>query len=169
MYFLNLLAESVTSGSSSSQAQPTGLPSWVIWIVFALLIVVLIVPSYFRNKKYRKMQEEKMAKLGVGARVTTIGMLYGEVVNVDDEKDLVTIKTGYGDNISYVTFLKTAISQVEEPISQTAETDVYEQPKNQMTFEEAIKAEEAKENAESQNEQVEEVEETTETNGDQQN
>ncbi len=113
MSFFNLLAE-----STGSSAQSGGNNSWVMLLIFGLLLVALIVPSFLRNKKERKAYEEKMAQMDIGAKVKTIGLIVGEIVDMDDST--VTIKTGTKDNFSFVTVEKRAVYEIISPDEQVA-------------------------------------------------
>ena len=112
MYILNFLAESATGGSSSSPAQP-GLPSWIIWVVLGLLLVVMLVPGFLRSKKQKKEYEEKMARMTVGSKVKTIGLIMGEIVSMTE--DTVTLKTGDADHFSYVTVKNAPFTKYRPP------------------------------------------------------
>lgn len=125
MSFFSLLAE-----STGSSAQSGGNNSWVMLLIFGLLLVALIVPSFLRNKKERKAYEEKMAQMDIGAKVKTIGLIVGEIVEMDDST--VTIKTGTKDNFSFVTVEKRAVYEIVSPDEQVATVndnvdDVYTQ------------------------------------------
>lgn len=125
MSFFSLLAESTGSSASSG-----GNNSWVMLVIFGLLLVAMIVPSFLRNKKERKAYEEKMSQMDIGAKVKTIGLIVGEIVAMDDST--VTIKTGTQDNFSFVTVEKRAVYEIISPDEQVASVndnadDVYTQ------------------------------------------
>lgn len=120
MFNLLLAAE---SGSSSAQAS-SGMPGWIIWVFFGVIIVVMFGFSYLRSKKEKKNYDEKMSKMSVGATVKTIGLIIGEIVAMDDLT--VTIKTGTEENFSYVTVEKRAVYEIlSEGLSQS-EDGVFE-------------------------------------------
>lgn len=125
MSFFSLLAESTGTSASSG-----GNNSWVMLVIFGLLLVAMIVPSFLRNKKERKAYEEKMSQMDIGAKVKTIGLIVGEIVAMDDST--VTIKTGTQDNFSFVTVEKRAVYEIISPDEQVASVndnadDVYTQ------------------------------------------
>jgi len=73
-----------------------GFPWW-IWLVFAGLLVVFFVPSYFNRKKQREQVNTMMSGLKPGAKIKTIGGIVGEVIEIRSismsEKHIV-IRTG---------------------------------------------------------------------------
>lgn len=109
MLFSNLLAESSSASSGTSNSGN----GWLTLVVFGVLIVFLIVTSFLRNKKERKTYEEKMAKMDIGAKVRTIGLIVGEIVDMDETT--VTLKTGTKNNFSFVTVEKRAVYEVVSP------------------------------------------------------
>lgn len=106
MFNLLLAAE---SGSSSAQAS-SGMPAWIIWVFFGVIVIVMFGFSYLRSKKEKKNYDDKMSKMSVGATVKTIGLIIGEIVAMDDLT--VTIKTGTEENFSYVTVEKRAVYEI---------------------------------------------------------
>lgn len=113
MFNLLLAAE---SGSSSAQAS-SGMPAWIIWVFFGVIVIVMFGFSYLRSKKEKKNYDDKMSKMSVGATVKTIGLIIGEIVAMDDLT--VTIKTGTEENFSYVTVEKRAVYEIlSEGLSQ---------------------------------------------------
>ena len=58
-----------------------------------------------------------MARMTVGSKVKTIGLIMGEIVSMTE--DTVTLKTGDADHFSYVTVEKRAVYEIspsEEPL-----------------------------------------------------
>lgn len=104
MSIFNLLSSVASSGNGSSNS------GWIIWVLFGVLVVVMIVPSFLRNKKERKAYEEKMSKMDIGCKVKTIGLIVGEIIAMTE--DTVTIKTGTEDNFSFVTVEKRAVYEI---------------------------------------------------------
>lgn len=121
MTLFNLLAEAVTDAASNApQKQNNG---WIIWVIFGVLILVMIVPSFLRNKKEKKAYEEKMANLVIGAKVRTIGLIVGEIISMTDQT--VTLKTGDAENFSFITVEKRAIYEIIPDDAFTTSDDVY--------------------------------------------
>lgn len=108
MTLFNLLAEAVTDAASNAPQKANN--GWIIWVIFGVLILVMIVPSFLRNKKEKKAYEEKMANLVVGAKVRTIGLIVGEIISMTDQT--VTLKTGDAENFSFITVEKRAIYEI---------------------------------------------------------
>ena len=133
MTLFNMLAEAVTEAASNTpQKQNNG---WIIWVVFGVLILVMIVPSFLRNKKEKKAYEEKMANLVVGAKVRTIGLIVGEIISMTDQT--VTLKTGDAENYSYVTVEKRAIYEIIPDDAFNSSDDVYSNASQEEVNEEA--------------------------------
>ena len=78
----------------------------------------MIVPSIIRQRKDKKAQEEKLSAIEVGAKVTTIGLIHGEIVDVGEV--YVVIKTGTEENPSFLTVEKRAIYQVHKAEEENA-------------------------------------------------
>lgn len=105
MSIFNLLSSVVSSENAGSNSG-----SWIMWVLLGVLVVVMIVPSFLRNKKERKAYEEKMSKMDIGCKVKTIGLIVGEIIAMTE--DTVTIKTGTEDNFSFVTVEKRAVYEI---------------------------------------------------------
>lgn len=122
MSIFNLLSSAVSSENGSSNS------GWIIWVLFGVLVVVMIVPSFLRNKKERKAYEEKMSKMDIGCKVKTIGLIVGEIIAMTE--DTVTIKTGTEDNFSFVTVEKRAVYEIipsDTPVeNENSSAEVYE-------------------------------------------
>ena len=138
-FLLNLLT--TTSDSSSSTTQDP-LTSALIWIIpIGLLIVFWVIQSRQRKKQQQEV-ENKMNNIKIGDVVKTIGLIYGEIVEIDRDMDTFVLKTGSEENFSYIKVDKMAIYQVIPPI------DPVEEPAEEV-----------------QEESVEEVQEASETQG----
>ncbi len=112
---LNLLsaASGSVSGSTSTSGTPTTgspLAGILLWVVLIGGFVLMFVFSSRRQKKERAAQEKKMASLAVGNKVKTIGLICGEIVEVDDTT--VVIRTGSDDYASFVRVEKRAVYEV---------------------------------------------------------
>lgn len=103
---INLLTESSPSGGGN----PGG--DWIIYVILIGFLALMIVPSIIRQRKDKKAQEEKLNAIEVGAKVTTIGLIHGEIVDVGEV--YVVIKTGTEENPSFLTIEKRAIYQVHK-------------------------------------------------------
>ncbi len=95
--FASILAAGSTSSSSS------GLISILFLVVMVgLLYMVMIRPQQRRARQQKQLQSE----VGVGDEVVTIGGIYGEVTEVDDETVVVEIADGVE-----VRFIRNAIAR----------------------------------------------------------
>lgn len=103
---INLLTQSSPSGGGN----PGG--DWIIYVILLGFLALMIVPSIIRQRKDKKAQEEKLNAIEVGAKVTTIGLIHGEIVDVGEV--YVVIKTGTEENPSFLTVEKRAIYQVHK-------------------------------------------------------
>lgn len=103
---INLLTESSPSGGGNTGGD------WIIYVILIGFLALMIVPSIIRQRKDKKAQEEKLNAIEVGAKVTTIGLIHGEIVDVGEV--YVVIKTGTEENPSFLTIEKRAIYQVHK-------------------------------------------------------
>lgn len=95
------------------QATPQGtasIISLVIWIAFfgLMMYFLVILPQKKRDKKAREL----INSLKVGDKVTTIGGVYGKVINIKDDE--VTVETSVEK--TQIVFKNWAIKEVEKPI-----------------------------------------------------
>ena len=93
----NLLAESTTN-SSSLTGEPNPFGNIVVWIVPIALIIIFMFINSRQRKKQQEEVEQKMNNIKVGDVVKTIGLVYGEIVEVDKEMETFVIKTGSEEN-----------------------------------------------------------------------
>ena len=115
----NLLTETGSNGGTGN--------NWVIYLILAGFLALMIVPSFIRQKKEKKAQEEKLNAMTVGAKVTTIGLIHGEIVDVGEV--YAVIKTGTEENPSFITVEKRAIYQVhkDEEVAEDVQEDLPEE------------------------------------------
>lgn len=83
---------------------------WITWVILAVLVVAMILMMIIPQRRQKKRTEEMMSRLTIGAIVTTIGGIVGEVVALDDKH--IWLLTGTGDNKSTMQFVRQAIHQV---------------------------------------------------------
>ena len=115
----NLLATEAESSSSTQGGLLGG--SW-IWIILIVFFAGSMIMSSRQRKKQQAETEKKMNSIKVGDIVKTIGLIYGEIVEVDTEMETFVIKTGTDENPSYIKVDKMAIYQVIPPIENNAES-----------------------------------------------
>ncbi len=82
----------------------------LIWVVFfiALMYFMIFLPQKKRDKKAKEL----MGSLKVGENITTIGGVYGRVINIKDDE--VTVETSIEK--TQVVFKKWAIKDVHQLI-----------------------------------------------------
>jgi preprotein translocase subunit YajC len=87
-----------------------GTTTLIIYVVFfgALMYFMIFLPQRRRDKKAKEL----MGSLQVGNMVTTIGGMYGKVLNIKDDE--VTIETSVEK--TQVVLKKWAIKEVQRPI-----------------------------------------------------
>jgi preprotein translocase subunit YajC len=87
-----------------------GSTTLIIYVVFfgALMYFMIFLPQRRRDKKAKEL----MGALSVGNMVTTIGGMYGKVLNIKDDE--VTIETSVEK--TQVVLKKWAIKEVQKPI-----------------------------------------------------
>jgi preprotein translocase subunit YajC len=84
--------------------------SLIIWVAFfgLMMYFLVILPQKKRDKKAREL----INSLKVGDKVTTIGGVYGKVINIKDDE--VTVETSVEK--TQIVFKNWAIKEVEKPI-----------------------------------------------------
>lgn len=101
--------------STSSGAETGNSSSWVIFLILGALFVLMIVYSFYSNKKREKQSAEMLSLIKVGVKVKTIGGFVGTIEKIDEEKALLTLNIGTEDSPTYVVIDKTCIYQIEKP------------------------------------------------------
>ena len=86
---------------------------WQSIILLVALVVIMYVAVFLPAKKREKKAREMLESLKVGFKITTIGGIYGEIINIQDE-DL-TISTSI-DNTKLL-IKKWAVKEYHEEIS----------------------------------------------------
>ena len=105
---------------STSESTGTGMPAWVTYVIFGVLIVGLILMMIIPQRKQKKRQEEMMATLAVGCTITSIGGIIGEVVELDDK--YIWIETGVEGSKTTMKLLRQAIHSID-PIANKGEVE----------------------------------------------
>lgn len=78
-------------------------------LIYVVFMAVLILPTYFANKKKKKQKAELMENLKVGSKITTVGGIQGTITNIFT--DTVEMKI---DKNAKMTILKSAIERIEK-------------------------------------------------------
>jgi len=88
--------------------------SWFLVIVLVVAIGLLMLTSFLRRKKEDQYRSDLNDKLVKGAKVRTIGGVYGTIVSVRNTTDgkIVLIESGEGDKKSYASFHINAILDI---------------------------------------------------------
>lgn len=94
---------------------------WTTWVIMGVLLVAVVLMMVIPGRKQKKQAEEMRAKLKVGATVTTIGGIVGEVIKIDDQ--YIYIVTGTEESPNTMKFVRQAIHSINEPKSETTSTD----------------------------------------------
>ena len=159
-------ATSAVESATESAAAKTS-TNYTIWIILGILVVFFVVNYFFSRKRNKKLAEEQEKKSAIkpGYTVTTIGGVIGEVVEVDEEENSFVLKTGSGENCSYMKFDKQAIYTSKAPAGEEPATE--ETKEDPFDHGETAEAENngTEETGSSENE-PEETETTGEENGD---
>lgn len=102
--FTTAYAEPATANAAAGPASM--LPSLLMLVVmFAVFYFVLIRPQKKKEKELKNM----LASLKVNDEVATIGGIHGKIVRIKD--DLFVLESGIGQNKSYITVDRSAVSR----------------------------------------------------------
>ncbi len=114
---MNFLINLLSSGSDSTAA-PAGCTAGdaLIWVIPLALLVGFWILQGRQRKKQQEEVQKKMDALKVGDVVKTIGLIYGEIVEIDRDMETFVLKTGSEENCSFIKVDKMAIYQVIPPI-----------------------------------------------------
>ncbi len=114
---MNFLINLLSSGSDSTAA-PAGCTAGdaLIWVIPIALLVGFWILQGRQRKKQQEEVQKKMDALKVGDVVKTIGLIYGEIVEIDRDMETFVLKTGSEENCSFIKVDKMAIYQVIPPI-----------------------------------------------------
>lgn len=77
----------------------------IIWfgLIFVLMYLLLIRPQKKKQKEHKKL----LGELKKGDKVVTNGGMFGTIFAIDDERNVIVLKTG---NETKLEFLKTSIA-----------------------------------------------------------
>ena len=121
-FLINLLSSGV-----DSTASPAGCTAGdaLIWVIpLALLVGFWILQSRQRKKQQEEVQK-KMDALKIGDVVKTIGLIYGEIVEIDRDMETFVLKTGSEENFSFIKVDKMAIYQVIPPLENQVQEEQF--------------------------------------------
>ena len=97
---------------------------WIMWVILGVMVVLMIVMTVIPRKKQQKETQNMMDSLKVGDKVMTIGRIVGEIIEINNQLNTVTIKSGVGDTASTLVIDKLAIGMIINqpgPVSKTEE------------------------------------------------
>lgn len=103
---LNLLLEETSTGAGTETGNKNG---WLIWVVFAVMIVVMILLTAIPNKKKQKEYNQMMSNLRVGTKIMTIGRMIGVITKMYDDGTL-EVDVGTIGNPVIITISRDAIA-----------------------------------------------------------
>ena len=78
-------------------------------LIYVAFMAILILPTYFANKKKKRQKSELLESLKVGDKITTVGRIQGTIVNIFTETVEMKI-----DKNARMTVLKSAIDRNEK-------------------------------------------------------
>lgn len=90
-----------------------GLPSWVLTVVYAVVIIALLYFAMYRpQKKQKQQQQDLMNSMAIGDSVLTTAGFYGVIIDVMEE--VVVVEFGNNKNCR-IPMKKSAIVEIEKP------------------------------------------------------
>ena len=104
--------------------------TWFLVVVLVVAVGLLLFTSFTRRKKEEQYRNELNEKLVPGAKVRTIGGIYGTIVSVRNTTDgkIVLLETGEGDKTSYTTIHINAILDIAHDEDVVVDKDGNEVP-----------------------------------------
>ena len=136
--------------------------SWIMPGILLVLVAILFVIYFLRNKRYQQNSDMMVNNLKKGDKVKTYSGVYGVIVEIVENEDgkIVTIETGTDKKKSYVSYDIRAVyainepPKVEEPVAEEtkAEEVVAAEAETESKVEE-VPAEEVKEEVVAETEQ----------------
>ena len=98
---------------------------FIIWLPLIGMLVIFWVIQGRQRKKQQAEVQKKMDSLKIGDVVKTIGLIYGEIVEIDRDMDTFVLKTGSEENYSFIKIDKMAIYQVIPPLNAQPEAELF--------------------------------------------
>lgn len=138
-----LLAEE--GANANTNANATGMPPYVSYILIGVLLVLFIGAMFFMNRRNKKREKEAQDLINAvkpGNKVKTIGGVMGIVVEVDPEDDTFVLETGSENSgKSYIKFMRQAIYESDAVVEKSEDGK-----KSEEKTEEAAEEQPAEEN-----------------------
>lgn len=85
---------------------------WTTVIFIGLLLVFMVVMFIVPQRRNKKKAKEMMDSLAVGSKVTTIGGMVGEIIEIDPADGSVIIETGDASSKTRMKFIRNAIYSI---------------------------------------------------------
>lgn len=106
---------------------------WTTVIFIGLMVIVVVFMMILPQRRNKKKAKEMMDSLSVGSKVTTIGGIMGEVVEINESDNSLVIETGDENNKTRMKFIRNAIYTINTPNS-TGTSGTNEKPEyNEIT------------------------------------
>jgi len=110
---LALFLDAAAPAAGAGAGEPGSLSIWGSLIPFVALIAVFYFLIIRPQRKREKAQKEMLGAMQVGDNVTSIGGIYGKIIELRD--DVVTVEVGR-DKVKLV-FERGAIKSVDKPVA----------------------------------------------------
>lgn len=138
MNFLFNLLDAAAGTSPDPETTPE--INWPFLLICIGAVVILMIISSRQRKKQQEAANAKLNNIKIGDQVKTIGLIYGEIVEIDTDMETFVIKTGSEDCPSYIKVDKMAIYQVIPPLSEVLQEPSQEsnEAKPEQVFEEKV-------------------------------
>ena len=122
---MNFLINLLSSGSDTTPSAGCTAGDALIWIIPVALLVGFWILQGRQRKKQQEEVQKKMDALKVGDVVKTIGLIYGEIVEIDRDMETFVLKTGSEENFSFIKVDKMAIYQVIPPLDNQVQEEQF--------------------------------------------
>ncbi len=98
----------VPTATPTSSSAPNAPPNYLFPLLIVGMFAILIIPTFFSQRKEKKKREELMNSIRKGDKVLTLGGVIGHVVDLDGSEVILRVEDGR------IRFAKSAVQQVLE-------------------------------------------------------
>lgn len=148
-----------TGTPDTTTQQPQTGNSWLIWVIFGVMIVGMILFMILPNRKRRKEYQQMQDAIKVGTKIMTIGRMVGVITKVYDDGTL-EVDVGTPGNPVIITITREAIgSNLTAQAEMQAKMEAAKKNKNKPLIEDANENADVNAEAEGDTEAVENTEE----------
>lgn len=98
----------VPTATPTSSSPPNAPPNYLFPLLIVGMFAILIIPTFFSQRKEKKKREELMNSIRKGDKVLTLGGVIGHVVDLDGSEVILRVEDGR------IRFAKSAVQQVLE-------------------------------------------------------